>query len=293
MKKAWQVSESDIKEAGKSGAYRYFHSLNYLQYAYIQLGRYQDAKRLTDIFAAQYEALHNKNTRADNADLEVRHLRGRTIYALPDRVVYGYFDTLARYIIESGNWQLASTLPPSPDSRDFVVMRLQIEAFAAAKRKDAPSALAAANKMAVLSNEPGQRPLAQKVLTIQAKEAQAVAEQGGGNPEKAIAMMNEAVAIEDSIYALSQPPSPPIPAHELYGEMLMEMNRPAEAGKQFAAALERTPGRPKAIYGLAESAQVRGDKQTAAREYAKLLRVWKNADPNLPEIASAKRFLLR
>jgi hypothetical protein len=44
--KAWQVSETDLKKAGKSGAYRYFHALNYLQYAYIQLGRYRDAKRV-------------------------------------------------------------------------------------------------------------------------------------------------------------------------------------------------------------------------------------------------------
>jgi hypothetical protein len=289
--RAWQASESDMKAAGKSGAYRYFHALNYLQYAYIQLGRYRDAKRLNDIFAAEYEALPDKTTRADTADLEVRHLRGRTIYALPDRVVYGYFDTLARYIIESGSWQLASRLPPSPDSRDFVVMRLQIEAFAAAKRKDAAAALAAASKMMALSNEPGQRPLAQKVLMIQAKEAQAEAEQAAGNQKKATAMMNDAVAIEDSIYALSQPPYPPIPAHELFGDMLMAMNRPAEAGKQFAAVLERTPWRPKPIYGLAQSAQLQGDNQTAAREYARFLRVWRNADQNLPEIAAAKRFL--
>jgi hypothetical protein len=113
--------QSEGRRYSKSGAYRYFHALNYLQYAYIQLGRYRDAKRLTDIFAAQYEALPDKRTRADTADLEVRHLRGRTIYALPDRVVYGYFDTLARYIIESGNWQLASNLPPSPNSRDFAL----------------------------------------------------------------------------------------------------------------------------------------------------------------------------
>jgi hypothetical protein len=94
--KAWRVSQSDIKTHRESGAYRDFHSLNYLQYAYIQLGRYEDAKRVTGIFAAQYEALPNKSTGPDTPDLEVRHLRGRTIYALPDPVVYGYFDTLAR-----------------------------------------------------------------------------------------------------------------------------------------------------------------------------------------------------
>lgn len=77
--KAWRVSELDVKGTSQSGAYRDFHSLNYLQYAYIQLGRFQDAKRLTNIFAAQYRDLTNKSTSPDTPDLEVRHLRGRTI----------------------------------------------------------------------------------------------------------------------------------------------------------------------------------------------------------------------
>ena len=40
-------------------------------------------------------------------------------------------------------------------------------------------------------------------------------------------MMNAAIAIEDGIEALSQPPYPIVPAHELYGTLLMEMNRSA------------------------------------------------------------------
>jgi tetratricopeptide (TPR) repeat protein len=289
--KAWRVSESDVSHAGESGAYRDFHSLNYLQYAYIQLGRYRDAKRVTDIFAAQYKALPERTTHPDTPELEVRHLRGRTIYALPDRVVYGYFDTLARYILETRDWQLASELPPTPVSRDFAAMRLQIQAMAAAERKDARAALAAANEMVALSNQPGQRPLAQKVLAIQAKQAQAAAAQAAGDADKAIAMMNGAVAIEDSIYALSQPPYPPIPAHELYGDLLLELNRPADAEHQFAQALERTPGRPLAIYGLARAAQALGDNARAAKQYSTFLQVWRNADQDLPELAAAKRSL--
>src|SRR5215469_1161823 len=289
--KAWRVSESDVKEEGLSGAYRDFHSLNYLEYAYLQMGRYRDAKRVTEIFAAEYQTLPAKITAPDTPDLEVRHLRGRTIYALPDRVVYGYFDTLARYIMETGEWQLASNLPSAPASRDFAAMRLQIEAMAAAKQKDAPTARTAADRMVVLSNEPGQRPLAQKVLSIQAKEAQAEAALASGDGEKTIANMNDAVRIEDSIYALSQPPYPPLPAHELYGIMLLEMNRPAQARQQFTTSLKRTPGRPRAILGLARSAQLLGDNQTAAAEYKGFLQIWKNADQSLPEIAAAKRYL--
>ena len=289
--KAWRVSESDVNGVGELGGYHDFHSLNYLQYAYIQLGRYEDAKRLTGIFAAQYQALPNKATHPDTPDLEVRHLRGRTIYALPDRVVYGYFDTLARYIMESGDWQLASNLPSAPASRDFAVMRLQIETMRAAKQKDAPAARTAADRIVILSNEPGQRPLAQKVLSIQAKEAQAEAALASRDSGKAIANMNDAVRIEDSIYALSQPPYPPIPAHELYGDMLMDMNRPAAAERQFAQALERTPGRPNAIYGLARCAQARGDSRTAAKRYEEFLEIWRNADRTLPKIRLAKQFV--
>jgi hypothetical protein len=161
-----------------------------------------------------------------------------TIYALPNRVVYGYFDTLARYIIETGDWQRASDLPPDPVSPDFAAMQLLIEAMSAAKQKNAPAATStAADQIVVLSNETGQRPLAQEVLAIQAKEAEAEAALAGGDEKKAIANMNEVSKIEDSIYALSQPPCPPIPVHELYGTMLLAMNRPAQAYKQFADAL--------------------------------------------------------
>ena len=102
-------------------------------------------------------------------------------------------------------------------------------------------------------------------------------------------MMNEAVAVEDSIYALSQPPYPIIPAHELYGTMLLEAKRPADAMKHFMETLKRTPGRPKAIYGIARGAESLGDKQTAMKRYTEFLELWKHADKDRPEIANAQR----
>jgi hypothetical protein len=87
--KGWQVSEADVKRAGESGAYRDFRNLTYLEYAYIQLGRYRDAQHTVDIIAAQYKALPDKKTAPDTPELQSRHVRGRAIYAVPDRVVYG------------------------------------------------------------------------------------------------------------------------------------------------------------------------------------------------------------
>ena len=134
---AWQISNDDVKAAGEPGELRDFHSLNYLSYNYLQLGRYKDAKKAVDLFAAQYAAIANRKTAPDSQDLQARHVRGRTIFALPDRVLYGYFDTLARFIVESESWSDVPNLPLIAPSSDFVVMKLHLEVMAAAKRKDA------------------------------------------------------------------------------------------------------------------------------------------------------------
>jgi tetratricopeptide (TPR) repeat protein len=289
---AWRTSEADVRRAGESGAYRDFHALNYLQYAYLQLGRFRDARRVTDIIEAQYGALSNKTTAPDTPDLQARHVRGRTIYALPDRVVYGYFDMLTRFMVESGDWRAVATAPLVVPSRDFRAMKLQLEAMAAAKRGDPATAKTAADELERLASEPGQHALAQTIITLQAKEAQAVAAQAGGDESRVIAMMTDAVGIEDSIEALSQPPYPIIPAHELYGSMLLELKRPAEAAKHFAEALRRTPGRPMAVYGIARAAEALGDKSTAVARYTQFLELWKDADHDRPELAIARRFIM-
>src|SRR5258708_22596795 len=226
---AWRTSQEDVKRAGEPGDYRDFHSLNYLQYAYLQLGRYRDARRVTDIIKAQYEALTNKRIAPDTPELQSRHVRGRTIYALPDRVAYGYFDMLTRYIVETGDWQAVPKVSLVATSRDFVAMKLQLEATAAAMCGDVAGAKTAADRLVALSNEPDQHPFTRQIIAMQAKEAEAIAAQVAGDGEGAIAKMNEVIAIEDSIYALSQPPYPIIPAHELFASILLDIKRPGDA----------------------------------------------------------------
>jgi tetratricopeptide (TPR) repeat protein len=289
--RAWNVSEDDIKRAHESGAYRDFHNLNYLEYAYIQLGRYSDAQRTVDIIKAQYEALPDKTTAPDSPELESRHVRGRTIYAVPDRVVYGYFDMLTRLLVESGRWNEAAAIPLLVPSRDFAAVKLQWEAKAAAIRKDPRSAASAAAKLVALSQEPGQHPFAKLIVSLQATEAEAFAAEAAGESDHAVAKLKEAGAIEDLIDDLSQPPYPVIPANELCGNLLLVLNRPAEATVYFRKALSRTPNRPKLIFGLARAAQLQGDGETARKRYEEFLALWRSADPERPELAQAREFL--
>ena len=291
--RGWEVSEADVRRAGESGAYRDYHNLNYLEYAYIQLGRLHDAQHAVDIAAAQYRALPDKKTAPDTPELQSRHVRGRTIYAVPDRVVYGYFDMLTRLVVEAGRWDEAAKIPLLVSSRDFVAVTLQWQAKAAAVRKEVGTANAAAAKLASLSQEPGQHPFAKLIITLQAKEVEAFAAEAAGDADRALVRLKEAVAIEDSIDDLSQPPYPVIPAGELAGDLLLDFNRPAEAALYFQKTLKRTPNRPKAIFGLARSAQAIGDNATAMERYREFLAIWKDADPDRPEVSTAKEFLAK
>jgi tetratricopeptide (TPR) repeat protein len=291
--KGWEVSEADVRRAGESGAHRDYHDLNYLEYAYIELGRFRDAQRTVDIAAAQYQALPDKQTAPDTPELQSRHVRGRTIYAVPDRVVYGYFDMLTRLVVEAGRWDDAAKIPLLVSSRDFIAVKLQWETKAAAVRRDAGTAKAAATKLVKLSQEPSQHPFAKLIISLQAKEAEGFAAEAAGDVDNAIRELKEAVAIEDSIDDLSQPPYPVIPASELTGSLLLDLNRPAEAALYFKKTLQRTPKRPKAIFGLARAAQALGDNATARERYQEFLSMWKDADADRPEVTTAKEFLAK
>jgi tetratricopeptide (TPR) repeat protein len=198
-----------------------------------------------------------------------------------------------RLSVESGRWNEVAATPLVVRSRDFMAVKLQWEAKAAAVRKDAGAAGAAAAKLVSLSQEPGQHPFAKLIITVQAKEAQAFAAEAAGDADGAVTKLKEAVAIEDSIDDLSQPPYPVIPARELLGTLLLKLNRPADALEQFLQTLKRTPGRPKAIYGLAQAAQATGDQEVAQQRYKEFLALWKNADPERPEVATANEFLAK
>jgi hypothetical protein len=127
-------------------------------------------------------------------------------------VVYGYFDMLMRYAMETEDWGAAAKMPRVPPSRDFVAMKLQLDTMTAVAHKDAASANAAAERLALLSMEHGQHPFVQQIITLQANAAQAFAAKLSGNIAEAVSRMKNAAAIEDSIDDLSQPPYPGIPA---------------------------------------------------------------------------------
>ncbi|MGH9937138.1 MAG: hypothetical protein ACREAM_12875, partial [Blastocatellia bacterium] len=67
--------------------------------------------------------------------------------------------------------------------------------------------------------------------------------------------------------------------------------KPKEAARAFAAALNRQPNRARSLIGAARAFAQSGDKARANEFYTNFLRVWREADANLPEAREAREFI--
>ena len=115
----------------------------------------------------------------------------------------------------------------------------------------------------------------------------------GGAREAAVRALREAGALEDAMPMDFGPPVLVEPAHELLGNMLLEMD-PSEALRQFQRALVLAPGRARALLGLARAAVAAGDKATAQHAIDQLLSNWHAADPKVRDsIAPLRRLVER
>ena len=109
-----------------------------------------------------------------------------------------------------------------------------------------------------------------------------------GKKEEALRQMKSAAELEDGTEKSAVTPGPLAPARELLGEMLLEMNEPAQALEQFEATLKKEPGRFRALYGAAHAAQLSGNRDTSEKYFRELLKVCGRADkPGRPELTEA------
>lgn len=80
-----------------------------------------------------------------------------------------------------------------------------------------------------------------------------------------------------------------MPARELLGDLLLELNRPAEALKEYEQSLTISPNRFNGLYGAARAAELAGDRIKARRYYRKLVET--SSLGNRPELQHARDFL--
>ena len=82
-----------------------------------------------------------------------------------------------------------------------------------------------------------------------------------------------------------------VPARELLGDLLLELNRPSQALKAYEQTLATDPNSPpKCVYGAAKAAASAGDAAAAKTYYQQLVFLESHADGETPEVAEAKAY---
>jgi hypothetical protein len=266
------------KAGGPSGAGEELHALDYQIYAYLQLAQDQLAKG----------ALDRALSVVGGADGIAAGAAGAGAYALAVMP--------ARYALERGAWAEAAELTPRPANTPYTPYTEAITHFAralgAARSGHPEAATADIARLADLRDklQSMQDAYWTEQVDIQRRVALAWQAYAAGRKDDALAQMHAAADAEDATDKSAVSPGPLAPARELYGFMLLEAGRHADALTAFEATMKKEPNRFRGTYGAARAAQLAGNRDKAATYYKMLVALAQDGEASRPEIEQALAF---
>lgn len=261
------------KAAGRSPA-GCGHGHTWLNYAYLQQGRFADSRRMLQACLQEVkERPHHEDTE-DQFDADESSLGS-------------YYSMWLRYLLdgptdagEVAAWQPApDAVPLAVFMRDYGRALLaakrgqlpQLQAAAAATRASAQALSAAMDRFGLTPGNPARR-----ITTLQVDQINALL--AAQSPTPQLAPLEAVAAVEDGLPAAFGPPQVDQPTRELLGAALLKAGRAAPAREQFEKALVLNPGRVGPRRGLLQAAQALGDTAEAAAIEASLRATLKRAD---------------
>jgi tetratricopeptide (TPR) repeat protein len=253
----------------------YYHASDFSVYAHLQLAQDTQARAMID------KALNTP----ERGDRPPTLGNFTALAAMP-----------ARYVLERGDWAGAALLPvtstryPQADSLtrfaralgmarngDVANAKQEIEAIKALR-----DSLTKANQ-SYWADRSEEQMMAATAWVASAED----------DRERAVKLMRAAADGEDGSLKHVAMENRLYPMRELLADLLLELDRPADALKEYEAALAANPNRYRGFWGAARAANKAGDRQKATAYFAKLVELSKKADTERPEIKVAKTFLER
>jgi hypothetical protein len=260
-------------------AYEHLHALDYLEYAYLQLGDDEQARRVMDEVAA------------------ARRLDAPTFSA-----AYALVSVPARYAVERRDWEAAAALRlPALELpwANFLYARGNTHyanAIGAARLGDAERVRAAVAELTQLHADLAAAPPRGAYDWAGRVNAMRLAATGllaaaDGRSEEGVRALREAAALEDRVGKHPVTPGAILPAWELLGDLLLELDRPADALAAYEAALAGSPRRLNSLAGAGRAAELAGARDTANTYYRELLELCRPGTCRRPAARHAAAFL--
>ena len=252
------------------------HMIDYLTYAYLQKG--------------------DNKLAGDQCDY-LKTIKDVKPYNF--KVAYAFASVPARYVLENKLWTDAANLTShiTPDKWKAFPWQLAILHFARAMGaahignvSDARNELKIMNVLYDTLLHQKDNYKANQVM-IQIETAEAWLSLKEGNKAAALQLMEAAATSEDRTEKHPVTPGEVLPARELLGDMLLKLQRPAEALAAYEATLLKSPNRFNALLGAGQAAEALGNKSRATKYYKELLLLAKDAKPERMEVKQARLFL--
>jgi len=220
------------------------HAMDYLTYAYLQLGRDADAGKIADYLHGM-GSLPTKNPTVAYAAT-----------AIPVRLAF-----------ERRRWSEASAAEPLPDSAPQVAA-IAYWARALGHARSGHPGLADADIGKIDACEAQARARGDVIWADQtgvlSKEARAWIASANGHSDEAVALLRAAADAEDGVEKPNVTPGPVLPAREQLGQLLLDLHRPQEALRELTQALKDRPRRRGALEAASRAADAAGDSEAAA-----------------------------
>ncbi len=249
------------------------HALDYMAYSYLQEGQDTKAKAIVDFVGT---------VRKTNPELEFS-------------AAYGLAAIPARYALERNDWAAAAALsvPALPHWKTFPFLEGLVEYAHALGQAhtghldEARKAIARMRELRDATTDP-KFDFFKKHLDLQMQAASAWIASGEGKKDEALKLLREAADAEDVLGKHPVSPGALVPAREQLGNMLLQMDQPRDAQKEFEAALKIYPARYRSLYGAAKAAEQDGETESARRYFAQLTRQTANGDASRHELADIR-----
>ena len=236
------------------------HSLDWGQYGDLQRGDYAKGKT----WIARLQMIIDESEGA-----------GRAVSSLPL--------LRARYVVETEEWKV------EPVTADSSPHQLLATGLSAIRLGDVGTAERAEAELERRAMDKGTSAVARRGVRIMHKEVAALVAAANGRGARATALMDEAIAVVETMRLPNGAANPVKPPYELYGELLLAAGRPAEAAEKFERSLLRMPNRARSLLGAARASAAAGDADTARARYQTLLGFWRG-EPTHPGVEEARRF---
>ncbi|HEY7098791.1 MAG TPA: hypothetical protein VH437_18835 [Terriglobales bacterium] len=242
------------------------HAMDYMEYAYLQSGRMQQAKAVID---------------------EMNSLPPAKGLSLTGN--YGLAAIPARYAIETHDWKQAGGLKAPPNLVPWAeAISWTAIGVGSARLGDVSRASDAEKTLASLRDATSKQnnQYWANQIEVQRLEVAAWISQSSNKSDDSLRLLRSAAELEESMDKHAVTPGAVTPAREMLADLLMLQKQPQEALTEYRSVLGVAPNRFNALYGAASAAQAAGNSPVAAQYYQKLLSI--AGESERPEVVEAR-----